>query len=223
MTFSSRTISRRQRKAFSCSHSLAMVAVAAVSVCLWLQAKPATASIVYTVQNSGTNLQWSWAGSWDVTAYGAISQETTTTDEVSYASSSFLDIRTQGVVSNAPSYPLTISTSWNSPFILNFVFTGGSFIGGDSFHLYYYPPSSSLRVTLPRFYTSGSFVSGTAVFSGQSVASMFGTNLNSGPVTVFNDLQGNTLSFQAVPEPAMWSMIASGAISLGALSLRKRR
>ena len=58
-------------------------------------------------------------------------------------------------------------------------------------------------------------------FSGLTIATAFGTNLDSGPVVIWEDTDtGETISVQAVPEP---SSSASAAVGMMFLMLRRRR
>lgn len=90
---------------------------------------------------------------------------------------------------------------------VNGIATGDPFqmSGGNPIRVFDAPPG----------YVTNSPLSGTMTFSNSSISSVFGTQLNAGPVVVMSDGVSG-ITFQVVPEPAT-VVLAAGAAAAWAI------
>lgn len=111
----------------------------------------------------------------------------------------------------------TAAVSFNFPEILNGTATG------DLIQITHFVTDTEFRVASG--YQSGAPLNGTVTFPNQSIASVFGSNLDGGgQVAMWGDNANNTLYFVAVPEPSGFVLAAAGGlIAAWACAGRSRR
>jgi hypothetical protein len=205
----------------------------AFALALAFFASSAEASILVTWSDTGaaSSLVGTWAGSWDLTSYSgpsgtlgtsagsAVGWNTTSsaflTSLPSPTANGTLDVYT---LLNTSVYPISAFNVTSGT-----VTQKGGSASGDFLSLLVVANGSSQDTTidLPPGYVSGGNLSGTMFLTNGTLGTAFGTNLDNGPVVMFND-GVNTITFQAVPEPStVIGLIA--AVPFGLRLLRKRR
>ena len=168
----------------------------------------ASASIIVTWSDVGSDLVGTWSGSWDLSGYGGGSPSPSIGADAYIASGSgpvMLSQPNTGALTRYTKFHnYTIPISFSA---VNGIATGDpfQFAGGNPIRVFDAPPG----------YVTNSPLSGTMTFSNSSISSVFGTQLNAGPVVVMSDGVSG-ITFQAVPEPATL-VLAAGAAAAWAI------
>lgn len=189
--------------------------------------RSARASIFMQVQQVGPNVQVSWTGgSWDVASNYSAKEDvsgTPTFAEMYNPNSATEHYEFTGGNAQGDRYTYTGSSpTYISQFTM---FDTGTSSGATTYYNLRLN-SSTWTVTLPDGYTSGSAtLSGEATFPGTTVSTLFKNQLTVGgsAVEVFRDVNNNTLSFQAVPEPSTYAMLLAGGLTAFGAAVRRRR
>jgi hypothetical protein len=206
---------------------------AAFALALAFFASSAEANIVVTWSDTGvaSSLVGTWAGSWDLTNYGSPSGApgTSAGSAVGWntaSSADLISLPSATTTSQLRRYTL-VNTSVYPGSAFNVtsqtVTQKGGSASGDFLSLLVVSNGSSQDTTidLPFGYVSGESLSGTMFLTNGTLGTAFGTNLDNGPVVMFND-GVNTITFQAVPEPST-VMCLIAAVPFGLRLLRTRR
>lgn len=195
-----------------CYRDITFIALATATVVIYIGlAQPANAGVVWLASDNGTDLILTTdGGSLDI---GSL---TATSPQVSPGSTVYLG-------NSTAVYTLPQSFYWhnfagftpNNPWITstaNGTGTGDSF-GHNGPDLIW----DAANGTSPSIITPSS----TMIFPGLTVATAFGTNLNAGPVTIFElNNTGDTISVALVPEPSSTLFLSLGGL---AAALRRKR
>ena len=166
----------------------------------------ASASIIVTWSDVGSDLVGTWSGSWDLSGYGGPNLSPSIDAEAIIGSPPvMLNQPTTGALTRYTKFHnYTIPISFSA---VNGIATGDpfQFAGGNPIRVFDAPPG----------YVTNSPLSGTMTFSNSSISSVFGTQLNAGPVVVMSDGVSG-ITFQVVPEPAT-VVLAAGAAAAWAI------
>jgi hypothetical protein len=168
----------------------------------------ASASIIVTWSDVGSDLVGTWSGSWDLSGYGGGSESQVINAEARILAPAGPVMLSQPTTGRLPQYTkfhnYTIPISFSA---FNGIATGDPFqmSGGNPLRILDVPPG----------YVTNSPLSGTMTFSNSSISSVFGTQLNAGPVVVMSDGVSG-ITFQVVPEPAT-VVLAAGAAAAWAI------
>ena len=195
--------------------------VVAVAALAGFVTPSACGDIIVTYQDVGSDLQFSWSGSLGFNNAG--SSSTTAT----------LGIRAGTGLSNGEQAVFGMNADWKQSGVFtytrspgpntDYIFSGNpnfNFAGsagfGDVFG-FRLNNTTQANVFTPVNYTSGSDISGGMTIAGQSVSSTGITDAS------FSLSSGDTISFQAVPEPSSTLLAFTGLLSGAGMLLRCRR
>ncbi|MDA0254662.1 MAG: hypothetical protein O3C39_08080 [Planctomycetota bacterium] len=186
-----------------------------------LKCGSAEASILVSAQDVGSNLVLTWSGSWNLTNYPS---KTSTSSSAAYAQVFGNSTQFDFTSTPAATDDKYITTLTGNTFTASYAsFVSTSNVSGDTFRMF--DNGSGFSLILPANYVSGSSLSGSITFSGTSISAVFGSLLDSGSQTVFTDnaVSGNnTITIQAVPEPATPAFFAAGCLILAGFGFRQR-
>jgi hypothetical protein len=192
---------------------------------LGISAAPdARAGILINAENVGSDVHLSWTGgSWDVSQrYNLVGNGNLGTSFAQFNSAS-TDYYFAGPSGSITTYSYTgTGPSFNG----SFTAADSGTAAGGSFRLHLSGSTSSWEMALPQGYISGAgTLAGSAVFPSTTIATLFRGNLNTlySVQTAFTDQNGNTLQFQAVPEPSASSLLLAGGLTAVAAAARRRR
>jgi hypothetical protein len=185
---------------------------------------PVEASIVVTWTETGGDVVGTWQGSINLSGYTARSQSPPNDGARVRAVASTGEVAFFSWPANAGDFDYYEKAGVNSAagiFDIAEIDNGdGLDVTGNVFQWAHFPfPLFALEV--PDGYQSGQPLGGTMLFPGETIAGVFGTNLDAGPRVVLND-GVNTLTFQAVPEPSTVALLAGGVIAAAGAALRRR-
>ncbi len=177
-------------------------------------------TITFTASNSGSDLVLSWSGSWDLTGYSAPGLGTGSANfsQIGENPPGTFNVESYGSTATGDQRTLTSSATLSSILASG---DSGTVVGNLGLLRLDYD-GTTMSILVPSGYVSGNSLSGTANFSNRSISSVFGTNLDSGPVTALS-IGNNSVVFQSVPEPSTYAMLIAGGLAAGAGAIRRRR
>jgi hypothetical protein len=190
---------------------------------------PASGGMVVSYEDTAGGLKFSYTGSFNYTsAQGGTTVSTEIGSQVNSGSVNDRMVSLNGGWSSVGVY--SFSTSVSDLFTQLFsVDNTGNISSGDSFGVVQNIDNNGpyIQFYLPGPYNANSTIQGSAVFPGHTIAS---TGIQD-QVYTFNSggifptdagLVGDTISFQAVPEPSTWALSAF-ALACGGWQLTRRR
>ena len=177
-------------------------------------------TITFTASNSGSDLVLSWSGSWDLTGYTGTGSGTGSVNfsQIGENPPGTFNFESYGSTATGDQHTLNSSATLSSILASG---DSGTVVGNLGLLRLDYD-GTTMSILVPSGYVSGNSLSGTANFSGQSISSVFGTSLDSGPVTALS-IGANSVVFQSVPEPSTYAMLIAGGLAAGVGAIRRRR
>jgi hypothetical protein len=154
---------------------------------------PSLASIMVTWNEDNGDLVGSWSGIWNLANYNSSGQNTPSIGSEIGTDAGPLMLSCSGGTGDRY---VKIHTS-TSP--MTFSKTNGS-ASGDLFQINEHN-KPTIIIDLPGGYLSNTPISGAMIFSNESISSVFGTQLDNGPVLVAYDGMNNSITFQSALSP----------------------
>jgi hypothetical protein len=173
----------------------------------------AQATITYTVHEQGGSVVFDYTGSIDLAS-------ATSSSSLSISAGEF--IGTSAYIRSLDGNVSIYTTTFTSITPLGTGFVAGGSVSGSSFGLEAKPGVNADQIYLPSGYVSGSNISGSLTFSGQSFSSL-GLTPGSTTWTWSNGVGSDSATFNivAVPEPSTTLLL--GAAAAVAIIARRRK
>jgi hypothetical protein len=185
-------------------------------------------TIAVTWENVGSNLKATWTGTFSTTGYSSGSLLNGDGTAGSYGS-----IAPPSPTSGFGMYSSEVGTANMQTYRR----AGQSHLGSDVFH--FSTGDTTIRsgisfelgtnsgsnpdtaFSASTGWSSGESISGSATWTGKTLASVFGSNLPLYATKTMFDDGANTVTFQAVPEPSTWLLAFGGLAYAGQRKLRR--
>jgi hypothetical protein len=219
-----RTDCKRRMLVSSFPTRFATAFVVAVATLAGFVAPSARGDIIVSYQDVGSDLQFSWSGSLDLSGGGSFSSTLaliaagassgTSTHQYIYGFSGSYSTHIGNSFTRSPAP----NTEWLFGNAADFISsTTGASILGDTFGMSFLTSNNTATIFLPANYVSGTAISGSMTIPNQSVSS---TGLSPASFTLGGG--DGVISFQAVPEPSALALCVVAAAGLGFAGVRRR-